>query len=108
MRNLDPENPVKLAIKADPVDLLQIVPIFQCHHQVEPLFDSNAADPKNVRDIDNADAANLHVIPGQCGRGRHQFSSLDRSDACDVVRDEAMAALDQTKNAFAFTDSARA
>ena len=43
------------------------------------------ADAEDGNDVDDADAAHLHVVAGQVRRRRHQFPALERRDAGDVV-----------------------
>src|SRR5206468_12353261 len=54
MRHFKSENFVKLAVETDPTDLIYHLPVLQRDNKVETLFDSDTANPVNLRYIDNA------------------------------------------------------
>src|SRR4029077_13681416 len=108
VRHLKAKNPVKFAIKPNPVNRLHLLPVLQGHDKIEALLDANAANAEDGSHVNNTDPANLDVIASQLWRRRHQLAPFQRSDPCDVISYEAVAALDQAKDAFAFTDAAGA
>ena len=46
------------------------------------------------------------MITGEIGGGRHQFTTFQGSDPGNIVGHQAVAALDQSQDAFAFANSA--
>src|SRR6266498_109307 len=77
VRHLKPKNFVKFPIKPDPIHGFHLLPVFQCSDKVEALFDSNAANAENGSYVDDANAANFHMIAGEFWRRRHKLASLE-------------------------------
>src|SRR6266436_899593 len=57
VRHFKSENFVKLAVETDPINLINLLPVLQGNNKIETLFDSDTANPENLRYIDNSDAA---------------------------------------------------
>jgi hypothetical protein len=108
VRHLKPKNFVKCTIKANPIDRLHFLPILERGDQIEALLDPDTANAENRRHVNDANPANFHVIARQFRRRRHELAPLQRSDPRHVVGYEAIAALDQPKDAFALANAARA
>src|SRR5438105_4649149 len=71
VRHLQAKNPVKFAIKRDPVNRLDLLPVLQGHDKIEALLDANAANAENRSHVNDAYPANLDVIASQLWRCRH-------------------------------------
>ena len=106
MRDFDSKDFIGFAIKPNSIHIFDLVPILQCHDEVQFFLGNDRAGAKNRCDVDDADAANLHVVSGNAIGGSDEFGSLHRAEAGDVVTDQAVAALDQAEDALAFTDAA--
>src|SRR6266545_291866 len=108
MRHLEPKNLVKFLVKADPINGLDLLPFLQGDNKIEAFLDSNTANAENRSHVDDPDPTDLDVIASQFWRRRHKLATFERSDSRHVIGYEAVATLDQAKNAFTFADAARA
>lgn len=106
MRDVDAENFDELFFHAEAIDVFDFVPNMEADDEVDAFFAANAFDAEHGGDVDDADAANFHVVAGEFSAGADDFAAVDESDAGDVVADEAVAAFDERENAFAFADAA--
>src|SRR5437899_12945611 len=100
------EDFVKFTIQPDPINLIYVLPVLQGNNKVETLFDSDTANPENLRYIDNADATHFHVISGKVGRRRHKLAPLEHRNPRDVISHEAVTTFDEAQYTFAFSDAA--
>ena len=64
MGDEDIENFEIFLVQTDPIDFFEFLPIFESDDQVESFFCANATDSKDGHDIDDAEAADLHVMAG--------------------------------------------
>src|SRR5437879_68825 len=105
MRQLDSEDRVRLALEADAIHLFHLVPVHQRDDQIQIFFGPDTGDTEDRRDIDDAQAADLHVVARRLGRGSHQLTAFEEANARDVIADKAVAALQQCQYAFALADA---
>src|SRR5262249_51564192 len=89
-----------------PVHILHVVPGFQCDHEVHAFLTANAFDAEHRRHVDDADAANFHVIAGELRAGADHFVSVHERDLGDVVGHKTVTAFDQGEHTFTFADAA--
>src|SRR5213592_591155 len=57
------QEPGRLAVQAGAVVLARRVPVLQLDHNLDPLLLPHGPDPEQRPDVDQADAADLHVVP---------------------------------------------
>ena len=69
-------------------------------------FVANALDAEHRGDVDDADAANFHVVARQFGAGADNFAAVHQRDLRHVIGDQAVAALDERQHCLAFADAA--
>src|SRR5512137_1291615 len=62
LRHRDVQNHGLLPGEAGPVGILGRFPVLQLHHHLDPLLLADRPDPEQRRDVDQADAADLHVV----------------------------------------------
>src|SRR5207244_618916 len=94
-RDLDVEDGVRELFDAQPVILFAFAPVHEHDHELDLLRDAYGGDAEKIFDVDDAEAADLHVVAYDLAsrakdRVRRPFSDID-----DVVRDEAVSAHDQ-------------
>src|ERR1043166_9310094 len=102
----DPEDRVRLPLDTGAVDLIHLVPVHQRDDQIQVFLWPHTGDTEDRGHIDDAQAADLHVVARRLGRGSHQLAALQQANACDVVADETVAALQQRQDALALADAA--
>ena len=71
MRHMKSKDFIKFAVQPYPIDLVDLVPVLECDHEVETLLNSSATDAEDLGHIDNANAAHFHVIASQFGSCCH-------------------------------------
>src|SRR3989338_8197046 len=105
-RKADVEKGVSQLFDAEAVVLHRRVPVVQFDDDLDLFLLANCGYTEQVADVDDAEAANLHVkfydlraFPDE--RGRRLFLYLD-----DIVGDESMAAQHEVEGAFALSDAA--
>src|SRR5581483_4270337 len=108
MGDVHVENLHIFVVHADAIHVGNLVPEFEGNDEVDLFFLADAFDAEHGGDIDDADAADLHVVAGQLRAGADDLAAIDQGHLGDVVGHEAVAALDQGEHAFAFADAALA
>src|SRR6201999_576168 len=103
---IHPEDFNKLLFHAHAVHVLDFVPHFQGDHQVHTLLAADAFHAEDRRDIDDADASHFHVIACQFRAGADDFASVHQRHFRDIIRHQAVTALDQRQDTLAFPDAA--
>src|SRR5882757_5299455 len=94
-----------LLIEPGAVVLARVVPIFELHHHFDALLLAHRADAEQLFDVDQSDAANLHVMPRNLVPAPDQHVVAAAREVHDVVRDEPVTPLDQVEHALALADS---
>src|SRR6267154_6865075 len=69
---------------------------------------ANASDAEHCRDIDNANASNLHVVAGNLRAGADNLPAIHQSDFGDIISDQAITSFDQRQHALTLPDTALA
>src|SRR4029077_10419574 len=106
MRDSYAQDLVKLTIESNAIDIFELVPILESENEVASLLAAHASDSKNRADVDDANAAHLHVKTSNVGRHADQLSALDRANFGDVIADQAIASFDQREHALTLADAA--
>ncbi len=65
-----------------------------------------ALTPNMARDVDDANAAHLHVVARQFGAGAEHFAAIHQRGLDHVVGHQAVAALDQGQHRLALANAA--
>src|SRR5207253_6527325 len=93
-----------LAIDARPVVFARRVPVLELDHHLDALLLAHRADAEQGPDIDQSHAADLHVMLGELVPAPDEHVVPTTGDVHEIVRHQAMAALDQVQHAFALAD----
>ena len=64
-RHAQPENLVELVVEAEPFVLARRVPSFELHDELDALRRPRRGDAEQILDVDQAEPAQLHVMPRQ-------------------------------------------
>jgi hypothetical protein len=96
-----------IAVFLEPRPLLHDVgrPLVEGHHQVDPLLEPDGLHAEHLGDVDDPDAAALHVAAVERAARRHEFALVEQLDDREVVGDEGVPALDEGERAFALSDA---
>src|SRR5215470_15005339 len=105
-RHLRVEDAVLLLLDAEAVVLDPVVPFDQLHHHLDLLAFAHGRDAEEVLDVDDADAADLHVVLDDLRAAPVDRPSLLLLQVDDVVGHQAMAASDEVQRQLALADSA--
>ena len=84
------------------------LPAFELDDQLDALRRARRRDAEQILHVDDAEAAQLHVMAGQLGTGADQDRLRAAPDLDGVVGDQTMAADDQVERALALADAALA
>ena len=101
-RHRHTEDILRFAYKAKAVVRLLIVPDLEVHNEVDRALGLYGANAVKVPDIDNAYAAQLHVIPYKLGRRADEPVASDAANVHRIVGNELVSALYKLKRSFAF------
>src|SRR5260370_39441656 len=93
-----------LAIEAGAVVLARSVPVLQLYHNFDAYLLAHRPDAEQRLDVDQANAADLHVVARQLMAPTDQHVIPLSGDVHYVVGDEAMATLHQVEYALALAD----
>ena len=98
----------RLAVEARALDDGVLPPLLELHDDLDALLLTHGADAEDRRNVDEADAADLHVVPLQLVTAPDQDVAAARAYDHEIVGDEAMPALDEVEHAFRLADAALA
>src|SRR5260370_33860383 len=98
------ENLGLLSVQPGAIVLARVVPILELHHDLDAFLLPHRAHAEQRVDVDQPDAADLHVVPGDLDAPADQHVVAAPGDVHHVVGDETVAALDQIEHAFALAD----
>ena len=108
LRELDVENRRRLAVEARAVDDRVVMPFLELHDDLDALLLAHGANAEDGRDVDEADAADLHVVALQLVAATDQDVAAAAPHDDEIVGDEAMPALDEIEHALRLADAALA
>src|SRR5690606_17508528 len=106
--HLDAEDVALLGDEPGAVVVRAVVPLLELDDDLDALLLPDRADAEQGRDVDDADPADLHVMALELVAAPDEDVVAAPRDVDDVVRDEAVAALDQVQHALALADAAAA
>src|SRR2546423_12049707 len=98
------EHAGRLTVDSGTVVLARRVPLVELHHDLDALLLPHGPHAEQGADVDEPDAADLHVVLRQLVAAADQDVVAAPRDVDDVVRDQAVAALHQVEHAFALAD----
>ncbi len=107
-RNLNVEHRGVLVVESGPFDYCVLVPFLEINNDLDPLLLTNRANAEDVRYIDEANAANLHVVALKLVPASDDDVVASPRRDNEIIRDESVAPFDQVENALGFTDAALA
>lgn len=81
-------------------------PFLEIDDEIDPFLHSNTPDSEHFGDIDDADAAALHVSAIEFGASTDEFLLVDKGNVGEIVGYEAVVALDEGESALALPDAA--
>src|SRR5256885_10048860 len=99
------EHPRRLAVDPGAVVLTARVPFVELHDDLGAFLLAHRPHAEQRADVDEPDAADLHVVLRQLVAAADQEVIAAARDVDDVVRDQPVAALHQVEHAFALADS---
>ena len=108
LRQLDFENRRHFGVEPGAIDLRVVIPFFELHHDLDALLLAHRANAEDRRNVDEADAANFHVMPLQLVTAADQQVAAAPARDDEIVGDEAMSALHEIEHALRFADAALA
>jgi len=80
-------------------------PFAEGDDEVDALAGADALDAEHLGDVEDADAAALHVAAVEVAGGGAEFALVEEADAGEVVGDEGMAAGDEGEGTLGFADA---
>ena len=95
-------------VQAQALVLARRIPSFELDDELDALRRSRRRDAEQILHVDDAEAAQLHVMPRQLRTRADQNRLRAPPHLHRVVRDQAMAADDQVERALALADAALA
>ena len=100
------EHVVARIVESEPIVLAARLPAFELDDQLDPLRRARRGDAEQILDVDQAEPADLHVMPGQL-RAAAEHERLGAAPQLHrVVGHQAVAADDQVERALALADAA--
>ena len=105
-RQLDLEDLDALRVEPRAIHHRVGVPVLELHDDLDALLLPHGANAEDRRDVHEADAADLHVVPLQLVSAADEHVGAATRDEHEIVRDETVAALDQVEHALGLADSA--
>ena len=107
-RDPDAQHVVARIVEAEAIVLAARLPALELHDQLDPLRRPGRRDAEEILDVDQAEAADLHVMAGQLGTGAEHERLGAAAQLHRVVGDEPVAADDEVERALALADAALA
>src|SRR5882672_9735563 len=105
-RHPDAEDVVAQLVDAEPFVITFGIPPLELYDQFDALRVANGGDAEEIPDVDEAEAANLHVMPRQLRARANQRRFTPAPDFHRVVGDEPVPADDEVEPALALPDAA--
>ena len=102
--NLDTQDFGVLVLQAQAVIDLMVVPGDDVHNQIDLVINLNCTHTEKLCHIDDADAAQFHVIPDQLGCGTDKGGAGNFTDFHSIVRDQTVAALQKFHGVLTLTN----
>src|ERR1700749_2113182 len=105
VRDCDFEYVEGARVESQTVYLLRLVPAFEPDAQAYLLRPAHGRDAEQLAYVQNAEAANLHVLAQHVGRRADEVAGARGADDDDVVADEPVAARDEVERALGLADA---
>src|SRR4029077_11776744 len=96
-----------LHVQAGSLDHCVLIPLLELDHDLDALLLPNGANPEDRRDINKSHPAYFHVMALQLMAAPDQDIVPTLAGDNEIIRDEAVAALNEIEHAFRFADAAR-
>src|SRR5215213_7060039 len=102
VRDGDTQDVHRPLFEAEPVNLGRVHPALQPDVQPQLLRAADGRDAEQLADVEDAEAANLHVLAQQVGRAAHEQARPAAAYHDEVVGDQLVAAHDEVERALRF------
>src|SRR5687767_2899524 len=104
--DVDAQNRRCFSIESRSIDDGVLVPLLEAHDELDALLLADGPDTEDRRNVDEADAPDLHVVTLElmCLADQHVISAAGSDH--QVVGHESVPALDEVEHTFGFSDSA--
>ena len=106
LRELDVEDVGGRAVEPGAVDPLRLVPLLELDDDLDALLLAHGAHAEDRRDVDDADAADLHVVALQLVAAADEDVAAAARGDDEIVGDEPVPALDEIEHALRLADAA--
>src|SRR5439155_18301685 len=87
------------------IHILNFLPNFQRHNQIDLFLAANAAHTEHSGDVDDSNATDFHVIASNFCAGANHIPPIDQCYFGNIVGHEAVPAFNQCQHAFTFADA---
>src|SRR5678815_2153951 len=104
-RYVDVEDALRLAIETGAVDRRLVIPLLELDDDLDALLLANGANPEEPRNVDEADTADLHVMPLELMPTADQHVAPATAHDDEIVRHQTVASFDEVEHALRFADS---
>src|SRR5690606_2178498 len=94
------------AVQARTLVRLRTIPVRQLDHDLDAFLLADRTNAEQSANVDQSDAADLHVMGMEVQPPTEQYVIAAFRNLYDVVRNQAMPALDQVEHALALADAA--
>jgi len=108
VRDLQAENLVEIFFQSGALFDGVGSPFVEGNDEVDAFINADALHTKHLANVNDADAATLHVAAIERSGAGDEFAFVEKLDDGEVVGDERVAAFDKGKSAFAFANAAGA
>src|SRR5262249_26972509 len=104
-RQLDIENRRRFGVEARAIRRVPVIPVLELHHDLDAFLMAHGADAEERRDVDDADASNLPVVPLKLVAASDEDVATASLGDHQIVGDESVSSLDEIEHALGFTDA---
>ena len=101
-----PEQLVYVLVETETIVLPMLIPALELHHELDSLGRAGRRHAEQIPDIDDAEAAQLHVIARRLGTRAKDHRVAAASDLDGVVGDQSMPADDEVQRTLTLADAA--
>jgi hypothetical protein len=102
------ENRVIAVFEPETVVLVFFVPLDEVNHEIDALSFAHAGDAEELFDVEDAEAADLDMVPEKIGRLSEDHSRRSPVASHDVVGNESVVTHHELERTLAFSDAALA
>ena len=86
MGNIDAQDLNEFLLHAQPIHILDFIPLLEGDDEVEAFVFANGFYPEHLRHVDDADAAHFHVVAREFRAGAKHFAPVHQHRFHHIVR----------------------